>query len=333
MSKTTKADIKVVVLMPIYNVAWCLARAMDSILQQSYADFELLIINDGSTDNSREIVLSYDDKRIRLVDLPQNIGLVGALNAGLSVIKDSTYIIRMDADEICERTRFEEQINFMEQHPEIGVSATWYRIIGGKIMTLATSHEAIRYQMLNRSPHPHSGAIMRKAVLDKYQVSYDPQYEYAEDLDLWMRLIRVTQFANIPKVLLHVTLNQGQLSKHLVQSAAHNISLRTDYIRYLFPELTDEESVFLSNCFNRILPRSLALCDFERMLDLCDQLLKKHPSPFLSEQLNAAVWFQLAHNAPHSIMWIARTKTYSWIQIPSWKYGWLLVKPLVKRFR
>lgn len=329
----TKANINVVVLMPIYNAAWCLARAMDSILLQSYADFELLIINDGSRDNSREIILSYKDDRIRLVDLPENNGLVGALNKGLSLITGATYIIRMDADEVCEPTRFEEQVNFMEQHPEIGVSASWYRIMGGNIVTLATSHEAIQYQMLNRAPHPHSGAIIRKAVLDKFQIHYNPQYEYAEDLDLWMRLIQVTQFANIPKVLLQVTLNRGQLSKHLPQSAAHNISLRKDYIHYLFPELTGDECVFLSNCFNRVQPKSLSQTDFEKMLVLYDQLLKQSSSLFLSGELNEAVWFQLANNAPRSIMWIAQTRVYHWIQIPIWKFGWLFVKPLVKRFR
>ncbi len=320
------------VLMPVYNGASYVRKAMDSILGQTYSNFELVIVNDGSTDETLSILSSYTDSRIRIINLPQNKGLVAALNTGLDQIQ-ADYIIRMDVDEICHPERFFRQIYFMESNPDIGISASWFRVIGANITKLELTHDALKYQMLNRSPFPHSGIIIRGHFFNDRSLRYDSNFEFAEDLELWMRLIRIIRFANIPEVLLEVTLNKGQLSRNLIHSSRHNYTLRKTHLHFLFPQLTEKQTSFLSKCFNRILPEHIDATVFLEMLSLCDTLSQQTRDEKLDKQLSEAVWFQLANNAPRSIMWIAQTRVYHWIQIPIWKFGWLFVKPLVKRFR
>jgi glycosyltransferase involved in cell wall biosynthesis len=325
-------QLSVSVLMPVYNAAPFICRAIDSIQTQTYTQFELVIVNDGSTDTTLERIKSYNDTRIRIINLSTNQGLVAALNAGLDSIQ-ADYIIRMDADEICYPERFAKQIQFMESNLTIGVSATWYKIMGGKVMELGCTPEELKYQLLNRSPFPHSGVIMRGALFSDGSLRYNPMYEFAEDLELWMRLIRVTAFANIPEVLLEVTLNSGQLSKNLTHSSRHNQTLRKEYLKYLFPQLKEPEAILLSTYLNRILPNPLHKTEFLEMLTLCNNLSQTTKDKRLDKQLSEAIWFQLANNAPHSIGWIVDVRKYTWVEIPVWKYGWLLVKPLVTKLK
>lgn len=320
------------VLMPVYNAASCVRQAMDSILAQTYSDFELVIVNDGSTDDTLSILRSYSDSRIRILNLPQNKGLVAALNTGLDQIR-ADYIIRMDADEICHPERFARQIHFMESNPDVGISATGYKIIGGKVVELGLTHDAIKYQMLNRSPFPHSGIIVRGHFFRDGSLRYNSDFEFAEDLELWMRMIRFTRFSNIPEVLLEVTLNKGQLSRNLIHSSRHNYTLRKDHLHYLFPQLTEEQTSFLSRCLNRILPEPIHHSTFSEMLTLCNRLSTQTQDADLDQQLSEGVWFQLANNAPRSVTWLSILRHFNWIHIPIWKYGWLIVKPVVKRFR
>ncbi len=120
---------KVTVLMPVYNAEKYLKTAIESILKQTFSDFELLIINDGSTDGSEEIIRSFNDKRIRLFNNEQNLGIIKTLNKGLNLAKGE-YIIRMDADDISLPDRLELQVKYMEENPGIGISGTQARIFG-----------------------------------------------------------------------------------------------------------------------------------------------------------------------------------------------------------
>src|SRR5664279_4302143 len=108
---------KVTVLMPVYNAADYIGEAIDSVLQQTFTDFELLIINDGSTDSTTQVIRSFNDARIILIDHPVNHGIAAALNTGLSKAK-ANYIARFDADDICFPGRLQEQTNFLDNHPD-----------------------------------------------------------------------------------------------------------------------------------------------------------------------------------------------------------------------
>ena len=120
---------KVTVLMPVYNARFYLSKAISSIINQTFKDFEFLIFNDGSTDNSADIIYSYNDRRIRFFNSEQNFGYVYHLNYGIEIAKGE-YIARMDADDISFPTRLEKQVAFMDKNPEVGVCGTWFKIYG-----------------------------------------------------------------------------------------------------------------------------------------------------------------------------------------------------------
>ena len=115
---------KATVLMPVYNAEKYVAEAIDSILNQTFNDFEFLIINDGSTDNSLDIIKSYDDPRITIINNETNLGLSHTLNKGIELARGE-YIIRMDADDISLSIRLEKQIEFMDSNQHIGICGSW----------------------------------------------------------------------------------------------------------------------------------------------------------------------------------------------------------------
>ena len=119
----------VTVLMPVYNGEMYLREAIDSILHQTFTDFEFLIINDGSTDNSETIILSYDDSRIRYEKNDSNLKLIATLNKGIELAKGK-YIVRMDADDISIPDRIEKQVAFLEKNPDVGICGSWFTAFG-----------------------------------------------------------------------------------------------------------------------------------------------------------------------------------------------------------
>src|ERR1017187_7276972 len=121
----------ITVLMPVYNAAPFLREAIDSILNQTFKNFELLIINDGSTDNCEEIILTYKDPRIRYIKNETNIKLISTLNKGIKLSKGK-YIVRMDADDISFPDRIEKQVNYMETNPAIALCGTWFSSFGDR---------------------------------------------------------------------------------------------------------------------------------------------------------------------------------------------------------
>jgi glycosyltransferase involved in cell wall biosynthesis len=119
-----KISPKISVVMPVYNGKEYLALAVESILRQTFADFEFIIINDGSTDNSADIAASYEDPRIKLLHNDKNLGLIPSFNRGLENSRGE-YIARMDADDIAFPDRFKKQVAFLDDHPDIALCGSW----------------------------------------------------------------------------------------------------------------------------------------------------------------------------------------------------------------
>lgn len=206
----------VTILMPVYNGEKYLKEAIDSILCQTFTDFIFLIIDDGSTDKSVNIIKSYKDKRIILLVNEKNFGISKTLNIGIENA-DTKYIARMDQDDISLPNRIEEQINFMEANPYIGMCGTWMKAFGAKsrsyLKKLPTKSDDIKAMLLFHSPMAHPTVMMRKDILDNYNLRYDENYDGLEDYDLWERMSIFINIENIPKVLLCYRLHQNQLSR------------------------------------------------------------------------------------------------------------------------
>ena len=151
----------VTVLMAVYNGEKYLREAIESILDQTYTNFEFLIINDGSSDRTEEIILSYNDKRIRYIKNEQNLKLIASLNKGLDLAKGE-FIARMDADDISLPERLEKQINFLEKHPEIGLLGSWVRTLGltnNRNIIFKQGHNTIRIQLLFNNFFHHPSVV------------------------------------------------------------------------------------------------------------------------------------------------------------------------------
>jgi glycosyltransferase involved in cell wall biosynthesis len=196
---------KITVLMPVYNGAKYLPEAINSILSQTFSDFEFLIINDGSIDNSANIIKSFRDKRINFINNPSNSGLVVVLNQGL-LMAQGRYIARMDADDISLPDRFKIQFELMEKKPEVGVCGTWVKNIydDSKKITAKyyVKHNDITANLLFGASFAHPTIMFRKELVAQGQLKYDENYKHSEDYELWTRLANKTKFANIPRVLL-----------------------------------------------------------------------------------------------------------------------------------
>lgn len=191
------------VIMPVYNTKEeYLREAIESILIQTFADFEFVIINDGSTNNAEEVILSYKDTRIKYLKHEKNMGPSFAINRGISVASGE-YLIRMDADDISLPERFEKHVNFMYSNPQIDISGTWILKFPQKqFIKLPLKHEEIKkFLLLSHNPIGGATVIFRKTAIEKLNIKYDENITVAEDLELWLRLKNKVTFANLPDSL------------------------------------------------------------------------------------------------------------------------------------
>jgi len=235
---------KVSVVMSVYNGELYLKEAIDSILNQTFTNFEFIIINDASTDNSRAIIENYNDERIRLLDNYNNQGLPQCLNQGIR-IANGKYIARMDADDISLPERLEKQVKFMEENLDIGVCGTWVKIIGVNpewIRKLDTDHQTMRCNFIFEHQMVHPTVIMRKDLLLKNNLFYNPAYLKAQDYELWCRCGRYFQLANIDEVLLlYRQHNTAEMIRIVSEQLRFSDMIQIQEIRSLGIEPTIEE--------------------------------------------------------------------------------------------
>ncbi len=208
---------KISVIMPVYNAQNFLKEAIISVLDQTEKDFELIIVNDGSTDASADIVRSFKDGRIQFFDR-QHFGLIDSLNFGISKVRGE-FIARFDADDVCAVTRFEEQLDYFTEHPECAIVGSWADVIdnfGETTGTLSyppeTWKQIKRYSLLH-NPFIHSSVMVRKKIIDEVG-TYNKFFRHAEDYELWTRIIYRYTSANIPEPLLKYRIHQAQVTKH-----------------------------------------------------------------------------------------------------------------------
>lgn len=194
----------VTVLMSVYNGEKFLKEAMDSILTQTFTDFEFLIINDGSTDNSVKIIESYNDSRIRLINNEKNLKLIASLNKGISLARGK-YIARMDCDDISSPMRLEKEVDFLENSLEYGLVGTFYTVIDGTgkeqyNKSYPSSNDLIKLFLSLNCPLAH-GSIMGRTELFRQNLYGSEEYSAVEDYELWTRMTKVTKIHNIPEYL------------------------------------------------------------------------------------------------------------------------------------
>jgi len=211
---------EVTVLMAVYNGERFLRQAVESILNQTFLDFEFLIINDGSSDGTGDILASYDDPRIRVVDNDRNIGHPQSLNRGLALARGE-YIARQDADDISYSERLERQVSFMRKNADVAVLGTQVNYLRGDGKRTRfirpgkpVSALAAKFCLMFSPPNPvaHPTAMFRKSIIwDKYG-GYDPNYRAAEDAELWCRVGMEHVIRNLTAPLVTIRVHSGSLT-------------------------------------------------------------------------------------------------------------------------
>lgn len=204
----------VTVLMPAYNAALYLAEAIDSILRQTFADFEFLVVDDGSSDATPQILEAITDPRLALLRHQENLGVIAALNRGLEAAKGE-FIARMDADDVAMPERLRRQIDFLRASPRTGLCGTWFRTFGGSRETTVrppTAAEDAAARLFYESPLAHPSVMFRRALFSEHKLCYSQDYPHAEDFELWSRVAQVSEIANLPEVLLRYRHHDEQVS-------------------------------------------------------------------------------------------------------------------------
>lgn len=228
LEKIRSYPLKASVIMPVYNREQFLKESIESILNQTFRDFEFIIVDDGSTDRSFEIFEEYakKDKRIKLLHNLNKKGIVGALTTAINVAQGE-YIVRMDSDDISLPERIEKQIAFMDRHLEIGACGTWVRLFDGSdgVWELPIDPDVIKSTMLFCGAIANPSAIIRRKIFSDLGFCYDDSFVVAEDYDFWTRLAECTKLSNIPEVLFLYRIH------NLNTGAVHNSEHRESPLR------------------------------------------------------------------------------------------------------
>lgn len=311
---------KVTILMPAYNAEKYIADAIESVLRQSFADFKLLVINDGSVDRTKKIILSFPDKRIQLIDQPHR-GIASALNKGLTKSL-SPYIARFDADDICLPERLQQQVEFLDQHPDyivVGCDAEYISENAEHLFhfkCIGHSHEQIQEKIYSYCPFIHSSVMYRKEPVVKAG-GYSVHAHNFEDYLLWIQLLKSGKFHNLHQQLIKIRFNPASVTIDERWRGRYFRKMKRNIIRK--GRITEKEG----SCLFDIIKKQdishikegsyYALCGKKFLLD--NQLPKK-ARPFFSKAINSYpyrfdnyVLYLLSFFPPLFVGWLYQIKS------------------------
>jgi len=199
-----RQSVAVTVLMAVYNGEKHIKEAVASVLNQTFEEFEFLIIDDASNDSSMDIIRSFNEKRIKIIKNDRNIGLAASLNRGIKH-SSAEYIARMDSDDICRRERLEKQIKHMRARRNVSICGSFVEPIGegGKsVWKYPCKNDEIKCELLFNSAFAHPAVMIRRGDFIKHELFYNENFKRAQDFELWSRASFLVEMSNLPEVLL-----------------------------------------------------------------------------------------------------------------------------------
>lgn len=270
---------RITVLMPVYNAERFLAQAIDSVLAQTFTDFELLMLDDCSTDGSLSIIQSYSDPRIRLYQNEQNMGISPTLNRGIALAQ-SALIARMDADDLCHPQRLQKQYDYLQQNPDCAMVSSLVRVISeeGNLLRIDDFKSPYFYYNLTFECWIYHPTItFRKQAIEEIGGYTVP---YSEDFELFWQLLRRHKIHNLPELLLDYRVSSQSL--HQVQKKTeYDIAQHQQVLRNLRYYVGDELSIpeayveCLRHHFAPLLERGRGLQDILNCLQLLEKISRK----------------------------------------------------------
>lgn len=232
-------EISISVVMPVYNASSFLDESITSVLSQTFANFEFIIIDDGSIDDTYRIIRKYKDPRIIYYKKSHNY--ISTLNFGMLIARGK-YIVRMDADDKMALNRLQVQFNYMEANPDIIVCGSWIESFGleHQIYHFSEKHDELVAAMLMGNVLCHPAVIIRSAFLkdffiDNHLMIYKSDFLYAEDYKLWCDIVMLGgKIANIQNVLLYYRCSHKQISAvHRIEMMKATLKIRLEYLNYI----------------------------------------------------------------------------------------------------
>lgn len=270
----------VTVLLPAYNAQETIGEAIQSVINQTYKDWELIVINDGSTDDTKGVVMSYNDERIKYIENDENKKLIYTLNRGIE-LATGEYIARMDADDICHPNRFEKQVEYMESHPDVIVCGTQINYFGTKStnyrkLVFPTKDKQLKEMLAMSTCFAHPTVMIRKSALDESGCRYDMDYKNAEDYSLWIDLMNYGKFGNLLDQLLNYRVSDTQVSQPSNPiTLASVLKCRHKYVeRYLPHDIA--EQLFVNNISINTIKKVKSLCKNKGVIEGCYLSLNKY---------------------------------------------------------
>lgn len=309
------------VFMPVYNAGIYLEPAIQSILNQTFRDFEFVIVNDGSTDHSEATIRSFGDPRIRLENNPQNMGLIASLNRGLELCVGK-YIVRMDQDDISLPTRLEKQISWLEAHPDYGLIGSWFEDFGdeieSRIVKYSSDDTTIRIRHLYQTHISHPTAVLRTSVIHEHKLRFDPEFVHGEDYNCWVSFSEHCKLSNYPEVLVRKRDHPRNIT-NLYAQTMHDTCTRVKQRQFaaMGAPLTSDEA----DLYTRFADPEWSFGgeEMEKLLQLLNRIhVANHSSSFIApeafDQYLAEKWFHLCYHNTHirkaSAQWWKRAAFY-----------------------
>lgn len=276
---------KISVIMPAYNAEKYIKTSVDSILNQTFCDFELIVINDCSNDSTGEILLSYRDERLICLNNEKNLGVARTLNRGLAAARGE-YIARMDADDISEPHRLEKQLAYMEEHPQTVVCGSkitvFYETGEQAVCHYPQQDRQIKTTLLFSCPFAHPSVMIRGEVLRKQGLCYEEAFEKVEDYRLWTRLAKSGEFVNLPEPLLRYRKHPGQVCATSPQAQYEGkLRLSAELLPIVGINQAEEQRIVVDAFDGRIAEKE----SFRKFEELALRMTKGVPSELDKKQL------------------------------------------------
>jgi hypothetical protein len=228
---------RVSVVMAVHDGERYVGAAVDSVLAQTFRNLELIVVDDGSTDRSAEIVRQRADPRVRVIANDRNLGLAPSLNVGLAEARGE-FVARLDADDDATPQRLARQVEFMDANPPVALLGSWYTEMAadgtpGAQVTLPTQHWALRWHMCLYSPFAHSAVLWRRTLVAERVGEYDERLAYSMDYDLWRRIAERLEVANLPESLLFLRAHEQSMTATYGDRAREGLRMQAAYAAHL----------------------------------------------------------------------------------------------------
>jgi len=301
------------VVMAVFNGERHLREAIDSVLGQTLRDFELIIVDDGSSDGTRAIIESYDDARICRIDNDRNIGLSRSLNRGIAAAR-GRYIARLDADDVSEPTRLDEQVYFLRSHPDVSIVGCRYAIIddAGTIVgqrPVPCDDVDIRWMLDFCNPFAHSAVMIRRQALEREPGPYDESLVYAMDYDLWTRLAAHGRLANLSESLIRWRTTPGSLTSRFGDHTERLDRVVRDVAQRLqWPDHDTSENERRGNLLSALVSGATPEVGVDEAQAAIDMLFELHEDFCRRHELDPAAAalrrYTLVHDTARALLWM-----------------------------